>query len=306
MSLASPASSRRQGIQSVEVAGPLLTALSAHEGPMMLKDLAQAARMPAAKAHRYLVSLARLKLVVQDPGTGRYDLGPFALELGLSALGRLDAARPAARALEALSEALGETVALAAWGTHGATFVRIVEPMRAVTVSLRTGAVAPLTVSAIGLVFSAFLPTSATAAQLRREIEANRKAASPNAPTTRAALDALLDQVRRNGLASAENAFAPGVNSYAAPIFDHTGRIVFSMAVIGYAGQIGAGLSSPVARALLETARGVSAQLGFRAGEAMTAPVIDPAAAKPGAAKGLPTAAPVSPRSRKTPNSQTG
>jgi DNA-binding IclR family transcriptional regulator len=261
-------SSRRQGIQSVEVAGPLLAALSAHEGPMMLKDLALAARMPAAKAHRYLVSLARLKLVVQDAATGRYDLGPFALELGLSALGRLDAARPAARALEALSETLGETIALAAWGTHGATFIRIAEPMRAVTVSLRTGAVAPLTISAIGLVFSAFLPKQATDTQLRRELEENRKSAYPKAPTTRGALDALLEDVRRNGMASAESAFAPGVNSYAAPIFDHTGRIVFSMAVIGYAGQIGSGLQSPVARTLAQTARDVSAQLGYKAAPA--------------------------------------
>jgi len=306
MSTASPAS-RRQGIQSVEVAGSLLAALSAHEGPMMLKDLAQAARMPAAKAHRYLVSLARLKLVVQDPGTGRYDLGPFALELGLSALGRLDAARPAARALEDLSETLGETVALAAWGTHGATFVRIAEPMRAVTVSLRTGAVAPLTISAIGLVFSAFLPKSATEAQLRREIEANRKAAGPNTPSTREALDALLEQVRRNGLASAESAFAPGVNSYAAPIFDHTGRIVFSLAVIGYAGQIGSGPGSPVARALLETARGVSIQLGFNPGRTIKTQAAQPPGTKTRAATQVatrsgkvPAVAPGLPRKRKT------
>ena len=258
-------SSRRQGIQSVEVAGPLLAALSAHEAPMMLKDLALAARMPAAKAHRYLVSLARLKLVVQDAATGRYELGPFALELGLSALGRLDAAKPAARALETLSETLGETVALAAWGTHGATFIRIAEPMRAVTVSLRTGAVAPLTISAIGLVFSAYLPKNATDTQLRRELEENRKSAYAKAPTTRTALEALLEQVRRDGMASAESAFAPGVNSYAAPIFDHTGRIVFSMAVIGYAGQIGSGITSTAARTLAETARGVSAQLGYKA-----------------------------------------
>ena len=266
----SPAS-RRQGIQSVEVAGPLLAALAAHEGPMMLKDLAQAARMPAAKAHRYLVSLARLGLVVQDAATGRYDLGPFALELGLAALGRLDAAKPAQRAVEELSERLNETVVLAAWGTYGATFIRIAEPLRAVTVSLRAGAVAPLTVSAMGQVFAAFLPKSATEAMLKRELETNRKGTNPMAPGTRAALDALLGEVRRHHLATAESAFAPGVNSFAAPIFDHTGRIIFGMAVIGYAGQIGSGIASATARALLEAAQGVSAQLGYIQRETLAA-----------------------------------
>jgi DNA-binding IclR family transcriptional regulator len=41
--------------------------------------------MPAAKAHRYLVSLIRVRMVVQE-ATGRYDLGPLAVQLGLASL----------------------------------------------------------------------------------------------------------------------------------------------------------------------------------------------------------------------------
>lgn len=255
---------RRQGIQSVEVAGPLLAALAAVESPMMLKDLAAAARMPAAKAHRYLVSLARLGLVNQDPASGRYHLGPFALELGVAALSRLDAARPAAAALEALRDELNETVVLAVWGPLGVTFVRIAEPMRAVTVSMRTGSVAPLTVSAAGLVFAAYLPPAATAIALKREIALNRKGALPQAPATAEALDRVLAQVRREGLARAVGAFAPGVNSFAAPIFDHTGRIVFAIAVIGHAGHLGDSFDAPAAKRLRAVAAGASAQLGYR------------------------------------------
>ena len=76
----------RAGIQSVEVGFTLLDALSRAAGPLMLRDLAAAAGMSAAKAHRYLVSFQRLGLVVQDPRTTRYDLGPAALHLGLASL----------------------------------------------------------------------------------------------------------------------------------------------------------------------------------------------------------------------------
>ena len=73
----------RAGIQSVEVGFALLDVLGQSAGPLMLRDLAAAAGMSAAKAHRYLVSFQRLQLVVQDAGTTRYDLGPAALKLGL-------------------------------------------------------------------------------------------------------------------------------------------------------------------------------------------------------------------------------
>ena len=80
----------RRGIQSVEVGGTLLQALVRHGGPMMLKDLAADAGMPAAKAHPYLVSFGKLGLIEQDPASGRYGLGPFALQMGLTALHALD------------------------------------------------------------------------------------------------------------------------------------------------------------------------------------------------------------------------
>jgi len=92
----------RQGIQSIEVGVPLLRVLADHGAPMMLRDLAKAAGMPAAKAHRYLVSFVRTGLVTQDPLSGRYDLGHFALDLGLASLARLDAVRVATPVLDAL------------------------------------------------------------------------------------------------------------------------------------------------------------------------------------------------------------
>jgi hypothetical protein len=86
----------------------------------MLKDLAAAAGMSAAKAHRYLVSFQRLGLVTQDPRSTRYDLGPAALQLGLAALARLDPVRWRASACRA-----GWTASATRWRwPSGATAAR--------------------------------------------------------------------------------------------------------------------------------------------------------------------------------------
>ena len=93
----------RAGIQSVEVGFGLLEALGAGAGPLMLRDLAAAAGMSAAKAHRYLVSFQRLQLVVQDAASTRYDLGPAALQAGAGlavAAGRGEAGARARRAAD--------------------------------------------------------------------------------------------------------------------------------------------------------------------------------------------------------------
>src|SRR5580693_9493504 len=104
---------RQQGVQSVEVGMRLVSALGAARNPLMLKELAAAARMPPAKAHRYLVSLSRVGLVEQNDATGLYDLGRFAVELGLSALGRLSPVSAAEPFLHELREVTQQTVALA-------------------------------------------------------------------------------------------------------------------------------------------------------------------------------------------------
>ena len=73
----------RRSIQSIEVGAPLLAALVEAGKPLTLRDLAAGAGMTSAKAHPYLVSFVRVGLVQQDPLTGQYELGPFALQMGL-------------------------------------------------------------------------------------------------------------------------------------------------------------------------------------------------------------------------------
>ena len=104
----------RRGIQSVEIGTQLLVALGAHVRPMGLQELGKAAGIAAGKAHPYLVSFVKVGFVVQD-STGRYELGPLALQLGLSKLQRLDPIKEATP----LIESRPSTVILAG----GTTFV---------------------------------------------------------------------------------------------------------------------------------------------------------------------------------------
>lgn len=223
--------------------------------------------MPAAKAHRYLVSFMRMGLVEQDANTGRYDLGGFSLELGLASLARLDPVRLAAPVLEDLCERIGETVALAMWGTHGATCVRWVEAGGPITVTLRTGVVLPLTTSATGRSFAAFYRSPYLKKQLDEEIRAGAEAAHTTPTAFRRELDALLEEIRSHGISRASGSLTPGINGFSAPVFDHTGNMVASITSLGPIGNFDNEWDSPLAQSIKDAAATLSKRLGHNGTE---------------------------------------
>jgi DNA-binding IclR family transcriptional regulator len=226
----------------------------------MLRDLAAAAAMPAAKAHRYLVSLARMGLVEQQAETGLYDLGAFALQLGLSALARLDPVAAAGPALIDLSRETGQTVALAVWANQGATIVRWLGADTPVAASLRVGSVMPLTRSATGGAFLAFLPSQTTAPFVRRELSEQARKGIP--PTTQDEVDRWIAQTRRLGYARTSE-FIPHISGIAAPVFDHTGSMVLALIALGYAKPFDAAIAK-ISSAVSQAAEALSVRLGAR------------------------------------------
>jgi DNA-binding IclR family transcriptional regulator len=255
----------RAGIQSVEVGFGLLQALGQAEGPLMLRDLAKAAGMSAAKAHRYLVSFQRLQLVVQDAATTRYDLGPAALKLGLASLERLDAVKLARERLARLMTQVGHTLALAVWGNHGPTIVHWEESPQAVTVNLRLGDVMPLLSSATGRCFAAYVPKEAIAGMLKEELARAQKQGRTDLPTGMAGVQGLLEEVRQRGMARVVDTLLPGIVGFCAPVFDSDGHIVLGMVALGPTGTFDAQWGGAVERPLREEAARLSGDLGHRA-----------------------------------------
>jgi DNA-binding IclR family transcriptional regulator len=253
----------RAGIQSVEVGFGLLQVLGNASGPMPLRDVAAAANMSAAKAHRYLVSFVRLQLVVQDTLSARYDLGPAALKLGLSALSRLDAVRLARERAGPLMEQLGHTVALAVWGNHGPVIVHWEESAQAVTVNLRLGDVMPLLSSATGRCFAAYVAPELAAPLLKKELAQVQLAPRADLPANDAQAQELLTEVRRHGLGRVVNTLLPGVAGLCAPVFDADGHMVLGILSLGSASAFDAAWDGAVAKPLLLAAAQLSSDLGY-------------------------------------------
>jgi DNA-binding IclR family transcriptional regulator len=255
------AASIKGGVQSVEIGMRILTALADCGGEQTLTALSAVTDMPPAKVHRYLASLIKAGFVERN--LSKYVLGPQAIRVGLTALGRLDVVEIVTPALYELRDRIDGTVMLALWGENGPTIVRWIESMRPVTVNVRVGSIMPLIRSATGQVFGAFLPETMTRPVLLAEL-ATAKKQNLDARTLDDAR-AIFLAVRENGLGHTAGAVLTGVLGLAAPIFDHNSSLAAVIACLGPAGFFDDRLDGETAQALRGAASDLSMRLGYRA-----------------------------------------
>jgi len=250
----------KHGVQSLEIGMSILRAMVNGQRSMMLKDIAAAAGMPPSKAHRYLVSLIRAGLVDQDPMTSRYDLGTFALNLGLVALDRLDRVRLGLSAITEMRDEINQTTALAVWAENGPVVVRWERPRRPITVNVITGSTLDLLMSAAGRVFAAWMPKKITAPMLADEL---KHAPLPPNLKSRAAVDALLSEVRAQGYAATNGQHkVAGVEALAAPVFNFKNEITMAVLVVGVQGMLDISPEGKVVECLKRHAAALSSRLG--------------------------------------------
>jgi DNA-binding IclR family transcriptional regulator len=246
----------------VEVGGRLLLVLAANAEPMSLKDLAAGANLPPARAHPYLVSFGKLGLVEQERDTGRYALGPAALQLGLACLHQLDPMRVAGPVAAQLSESTGFAVALALWGNFGPTIVRMIEARQPLLVAMRAGTVMSVFRTATGRAFASALPEARLAQAMQGAIG---DAPRPAGKLSREEADIVRqarDDVRRHGAVRAEGRPIPSVNAFSAPVFDHEGEPVLVITALGHQDDFSTDWDSPAAQAVRSAAREISSRLG--------------------------------------------
>ncbi|TAL76892.1 MAG: IclR family transcriptional regulator [Burkholderiaceae bacterium] len=252
----------RKGIRSVDVGYKLLHALQVSDQPLSLTALAAVTNMTPSKCHGYLASYMRVGLIAQKEIGGVYDLGPSALQLGLTALERIDALQEARHAMIQLRENLQETTVLSVWGNHGPTVVYKQEGPRWSPLSVRVGTVLPV-LSATGIVLLSSTPHEAVEELLKREL----KAAPAQSPWKVDSVDeilALLERTRSRRIAKGRGNIFPGYSGICSPIYDHEGSVCAALMVMGEIPQFDRNETGANAKVLRRTAEQVSRRIGWR------------------------------------------
>ncbi len=251
---------QRRGIQTIEIASSLLEALASHGQPMPLGDIAKSVGMTAGKVHPYMVSFLNVGFISQDDVSGKYELGPLALRLGLARLRQLSSIREAGSLAAELASITEKNVALTIWSNMGPTIVQLIEPIEPLHVNLRPGSVMSLTNTATGRLFAAYLPPKVVEALLRT----NAAPIGENGEhISKKEFELSLAEIREHGMARTIGQPIPGINAFSAPVFDSAGNIVLAITIMGTSGSFDESWSSRIADRLRYCASGISTKLGF-------------------------------------------
>jgi len=256
-----------RGIQSIEIGCRLLSALAQTGRSLGLSELAKAGAMSPSKARRYLISFTRAGLIEQDSTSGQYDLGAFALRLGLVAQSRSDVVRLSRPVLMQLRDKLRETVAIVVWVGGRPTVVHIEESDRSIIrVVAPVGSPLALLTTAGGMIFAAYLPEAVSAPLIEQELRENaRHPKQANLVRTKRESELLLSGIRKRGLARAYPVISTSICTLAAPVFDARGAITAALVALGYRSTFDASFDGAVAKAVQAAAKQLSQRLGHHA-----------------------------------------
>lgn len=216
----------------------VLRFLATQPDPVPLQRIAQAVGMPRSSTYHLINAMIAEGFVVHLADQQRYGLGVAAFEVGSGYTRQAPLQRLARRPLADLVDAVGESAHLAV--LHGRDVYYVIEerahgrPPLVTDVDVRL----PAHVTASGRAMLARLPRR----QLRalypgREAFVSRHGAPPR-PGSLTALNTLLTQTRRRGYANEDGEVTPGFCSVAAPVVDHNGYPVASVAVTFERGRV--------------------------------------------------------------------
>lgn len=253
---------RRQKVQSAEVAMQVLKKLALLGGSASLTALSQALGESPAKIHRYLVSLVNSELVFQHPLTGHYVLGWAAIMVGLSAMRQAEPITCSAQALASLAATHNLSCCLALSGNRGPTIVRWEDPWQPVTVNIRVGSVMPVLWSATGRIFAAFANSALIEAAIKQELRDATPAQRRLLPD-RKHVDSLLQDIRTWGCSPIRDLMLAGISSIAVPVFDASGQLAASIAVLGVSSSFDENPKGKLAMIVKDCAAGVSKRMGY-------------------------------------------
>ena len=232
------------GTAAIDRGADLLVRVLEAEQPVALTDLATAAGLPKSTASRLVSALERRGLIEQDGERGRLRPGPAILrvaERGMLERNIVELSRPA---LDALSEATGETINLAVPGLDGVEHIAQVDSRHFLGAGQWLGRSVGYAHSANGKVFAAFGRAPAEAIE--------------------AAGNGALEAVRQGDVATSTDELEVGLSAMAAPVRGARGEVIAALSISGPTLRMTPSRIEQLQPILISEARTLSRRLGHR------------------------------------------
>jgi len=214
-----------------------------------------------SRVFRILNTLKQHGLVQQDPDTKQYRLGLRLMTFGATASRQLSIVEVANPILDSLAEQSGETIHLGIIEDNKAVCIAKRESKHSVRLYAEVGKRVPLNAGGVPKVLLAHLPPDERSRIIRQEPLPKFTDQTITDPDE---LEEVLAQIRHDGYTIAINDLETVTHSIAAPIRDHSGRVVAGVSIAGPSHRFSPEKIRRFTRLVCDAAGQISNLLGYR------------------------------------------
>jgi IclR family transcriptional regulator, KDG regulon repressor len=247
------------GVQSVMIVLGVMEYLASREAAGVT-EIATALGTTKARVHRHLRTLVAAGYASQDEDSDRYSVGSRLV--ALAQVASLDSAliRIAKPIMTRVRDRLGHTVLLDKITPQSVEIIESLPGTGMVQMSVLRNHPLPLHSSVVGKLALAFAEEGS-----RPPLDRGALAAlTPETITDPETLDGEIERVRQQGWAAAPEEFTLGVNALGAPIFNHRGQCVGSIALLDSVQFLTRRPTREQVAMVVEAAADISAILGLK------------------------------------------
>jgi len=238
----------------------ILEILSRENSPLSIAELSERLGIYPSTIHRILDTLRYWGYVEQDPVTQRYQLGLKVLELGTAKLQGMELVKEAASYLKELREQSNETVHLAVLDEGEVLYLDKEESPQSIRMVSRVGRRLPAHCTGLGKVLLANLDEEE---QEKIIEEKGLPRFTESTITDKKKLREELSKVRHQGFAEDRGEHEQDVHCLAAPIKDHSGKVIAAISVSLPAFRMNASKRRKLKETLIQMGENISKRLGY-------------------------------------------
>lgn len=247
-------------VQSIDRAVSILECFSENKRELKLSEIAHMLDLNKSTVHGLLNTLRHHGFIDQDETTQKYRLGIRFIVYGDLVINSMDIASFAYPIIERVCEKIEETVHIAMLDGHDVVYIEKKECNKSIKSTTKIGARVPAYITADGKIILSYMDKEKIKSLLPR----NLKKLTPNSITDKYRLMEVLADAREKGYVIDCEETVQGLSCVAAPIFDYTGTVSYSMSVTGPTIRMTEDKINEYIDIIKEAANEISLRIGYK------------------------------------------
>ncbi|GED69351.1 IclR family transcriptional regulator [Brevibacillus reuszeri] len=246
-------------VKSLDRALQIFEVLGSRRGGYGVTEISKEIGLNKTSVYRMLSTFVRHGYVEQD--AEKYKLGYKVLELSSALLESIDLRTEAKPFLKELGNVTNEVIHLVVYDRGEVVYIEKLEGNETLRMHSKVGTRAPMHCTGFGKVIMAYLPSAEVAKIIDRQ---PMEAYTINTIVDKNELLENLQEIKRKGFAYDLEENELGISCIAAPIFEHTGKVVAAVSISGPTMRMTTERLAELQEHIMDIANKISGRLGYR------------------------------------------